>query len=116
MEAGRRRAGGGDIRRGSVKTTFLPVALAVVLTYSGLMMMVYVLASTAVQSIMPDRVRGRVTALLGATFGVFPFGTLLVGGIAQRFGAQEAVVATTVAFGLCLLAYTTAYRRMWVLR
>ena len=95
--------------------TFLPAALAVVLTYSGLMMMVYVLASTAVQAIMPDRVRGRVTALLGATFGVFPVGTLIVGGVAQRFGAQEAVVATTVAFGVCLLVYTTAYRRIWTL-
>ncbi len=98
------------------QVTFLPAALAVVLTYSGLMMMVYVLASTAVQRIMPDRLRGRVTALLGATFAVFPVGTLIVGGLAQRFGAQEAVVATTVAFGLCLLAYTTAYRRIWTLR
>ena len=70
------------------QTTFLPAALAVVLTYSGLMMMIYVLASTAVQAIMPDRLRGRVTALLGATFAVFPFGTLIVGGVAERFGAQ----------------------------
>ena len=68
------------------------------------MMMVYVLASTAVQSIMPDQLRGRVTALLGATFAVFPVGTLIVGSLAERFGAQEAVVAITVAFGLCLLA------------
>ena len=96
--------------------TFLPTALAVVLTYSGLMMMVYVLASTAVQRIMPDRLRGRVTALLGATFAVFPVGTLVVGSIAQRFGAQEAVMATTVAFGLTLLVYTTAYRRIWTLQ
>ena len=98
------------------QTTFLPAALAVVLTYSGLMMMIYVLASTAVQTIMPDRVRGRVTALLGATFGVFPFGTLIVGGVAQRFGAQEAVIVTTVAFALCLAAYTSWYRRIWTLR
>ena len=65
---------------------------------------------------MPDRVRGRVTALLGATFAVFPVGTLVVGGVAERFGAQEAVVTTTVAFGVCLLVYTTAYRRIWTLR
>ena len=96
--------------------TFMPAALLVVLTYSGLMMMVYVLASTAVQAIMPDGLRGRVTALLGATFAVFPVGTLIVGSIAQRFGAQEAVVATTVAFGLTLLVYTASYRRIWTLR
>ncbi len=95
--------------------TFLPAALAIVLTYSGLMMMVYVLGSTAVQAIMPDRLRGRVTALLGATFAVFPVGTLIVGGLAQRFGPQEAVVATTVAFGLTLLVYTASYRRIWTL-
>ena len=98
------------------QVTFLPAALAVVLTYSGLMMMVYVLASTAVQRIIPDRLRGRVTALLGVTFAVFPVGTLIVGGLAQRFGAQEAVVATTVAFGLTLLVYTASHRRIWTMR
>lgn len=96
--------------------TFLPAALAVVLTYSGLMMMVYVLASTAVQSIMPDRLRGRVTALLGATFAVFPVGTLIVGIMAQRFGAQDAVIVSALAFAVCLLAYATGYRRIWSLR
>ena len=98
------------------QVTFLPAALAVVLAYSGMMMMVYVLASTAVQRIIPDRLRGRVTALLGATFAVFPVGTLIVGGLAQRLGAQEAVVASTVAFGLTLLVYTASYRRIWTMR
>ena len=96
--------------------TFLPAALAVVLTYSGLMMMVYVLANAAVQRIVPDRLRGRVTALLGATFAVFPVGTLVVGSLAQRFGAYEAVVAITVAFGLTLLVYTASHRRIWTMR
>lgn len=96
--------------------TFLPAALAVVLTYSGLMMMVYVLANAAVQRIVPDRLRGRVTALLGATFAVFPVGTLVVGSLAQRFGAYEAVVAITLAFGLTVLAYTASHRRIWTMR
>ena len=98
------------------QVTFLPAALAVVVVYSALMMMVYVLSITAVQRIMPDRLRGRVTALLGVTFVVFPLGTLIVGSIAQRFGAQEAVLASAVAFGLCLVAYTAGYRRIWSLR
>ena len=96
--------------------SFLPAALAVVTVYSAFMMMVYVLANAAVQRIMPDRLRGRVTALLGVTFVVFPLGTLIVGSMAQRFGAQEAALASAVAFGLCLLAYTTGYRRIWSLR
>ena len=96
--------------------TFLPAALAVVLTYSGLMMMVYVLANAAVQRIVPDRLRGRVTALLGATFAVFPVGTLVVGSLAQRFGAHEAVVVITLAFGLTVLAYTASHRRIWTMR
>ena len=96
--------------------TYLPAALAVVLTYSGLMMMVYVLANAAVQRIVPDRLRGRVTALLGATFAVFPVGTLVVGSLAQRFGAYEAVVAITLAFGLTVLAYTASHRRIWTMR
>lgn len=96
--------------------TYLPAALAVVLTYSGLMMMVYVLANTAVQAIVPDRLRGRVTALLGAAFAVFPVGTLIVGALAQRYGAHEAVLVSIVAFGVCLATYTASYRRIWTMR
>ena len=96
--------------------TFLPLALTVVVIYSILMVMMYVLATAAIQSILPDQLRGRVTALLGVTFVVFPIGTLIVGGLAEEFGAQRAVVVSAVASGVTLIAYVTLYRRIWTLR
>jgi len=96
--------------------TFLPLALVVVVIYSVLMVMMYVLANAAVQSILPDHLRGRVTALLGVFFIVFPLGTLIVGSLAEEFGAQRAVVVSATALGATLIAYVTLYRRIWTLQ
>ncbi len=99
-----------------IQLTFLPAALAAVAGYSALMMLIYVLANAAVQRIVPDQLRGRVTALLGATYGVFPIGALAVGAMAQRIGAHDAALLSALAFGLALMAYTTLYRRIWSLQ
>ncbi len=96
--------------------TFLPFAIIVVVIYSILMVMMYVLANAAIQSILPDHLRGRVTALLGIFFVAFPVGTLLVGGLAEEFGAQRAVVTSAITLGVALTAYVTLYRRIWTLQ
>lgn len=96
--------------------TFLPLALIVVVAYSVLMVIMYVLANVAVQSILPDHLRGRVTALLGVFFLAFPIGTLIVGSLAEEFGAQRAVVISATALGATLIAYITLYRRIWTLQ
>lgn len=96
--------------------TFLPLALIVVVSYSILMVMMYVLSNAAIQSIVPNQLRGRVTSLLGVSYLVFPIGTLIVGGLAEEFGAQQAVVISATALAATLAIYVTVYRGIWTLR
>lgn len=67
-----------------------------VLLAAGYAMMVQMSSSnTLIQSMVPDRLRGRVMALYSATFmGMAPLGALLAGTLAQQIGAP-----LTVTFG-----------------
>jgi MFS family permease len=68
-------------------------------------MMVEMAASnTLIQSMVPDRLRGRVMAVYSMMFmGMAPVGALLAGAVAARLGAPETVAiggAACVAGGL----------------
>ena len=59
-------------------------------------------SNTLIQTMVPDHIRGRVMALYSVMFmGMAPFGALLAGAAAEKFGAP-----VTVVFGgiVCLLA------------
>lgn len=75
---------------------------ALLLVPVGCSMMVQMAASnTLIQSMVPDRLRGRVMSIYSMMFmGMAPFGALMAGAIAHRFDAPA-----TVAFGggACLL-------------
>jgi MFS family permease len=70
---------------------------------SGFAMMVQMAASnTLIQSMVPDRLRGRVMAVYSMMFmGMAPFGALLAGALAEPIGAPR-----TVALGgaICIVA------------
>jgi len=56
--------------------------------------------NTALQLRTPDRLRGRVMALFSVLFvGLFPFGNLLAGSLAEWFGPRPVIVL----FGCCCL-------------
>ena len=58
-------------------------------------------SNTYVQAVVPDALRGRVMAVYSMMFmGMAPFGALLAGGLAERFGAP----LTVGAGGLTCLA------------
>ena len=82
------------------KSFWLSIAL---LVPTGFCMMIETAASnTLIQSIVPDPLRGRVMAVYAMMFlGMAPFGSLLAGVLAHRFGAP-----VTVASGgaVCILA------------
>lgn len=67
-------------------------------------------SNTLIQSLVPDSLRGRVMAVYSMTFmGMAPFGSLLAGALAHRFGAPATValggvvcMAGAVVFGLHL--------------
>jgi MFS family permease len=78
-------------------------------------MMVEMAASnTLIQSMVPDRLRGRVMAVYSMMFmGMAPLGALMAGALAQPLGAP-----TTVAIGgvACILGGLTFGLRLPVLR
>ena len=90
----------------------LPIAFIVAMGYSTVLMMVYVIHSGAIQEVIPDQVRGRVTTLLSAGFITFPVGTLLVGSLAQEFGARTAVVVAACAMLAVVMVFVACYRRV----
>lgn len=78
----------------------LPVGFAMMIQMSS--------SNTLIQSMVPDRLRGRVMAVYSMMFmGMAPFGALLAGLLAERFGAP----ATIALGGTCSIAGALAFRR-----
>jgi MFS family permease len=74
-----------------------------ILVLAGFSMMVQVACTnTLIQSIVPDRLRGRVMSIYSMMFmGMAPFGSLLAGWAAARFGSPATVAA---GGALCMVA------------
>jgi MFS family permease len=96
---------------------------AVLLVPAGFCMMIQMASSnTLIQSMVPDRLRGRVMSVYAMTFmGMAPLGALLAGSLAHKLGAPltvgiGGVVAIVAAglFGLKLPALRPAAREMIV--
>jgi len=80
-------------------------------------MMIQMAASnTVLQTIVDEDKRGRVMSFYAMAFvGMMPFGSLLAGALAQRFGAPLALLiggATCIAAALTFLARLPALRRL----
>ena len=62
-------------------------------------------ANTLTQSLAPEHLRGRaVSAHMFAMSGLQPFGAMLGGAVAQRFGVPNALAAGAIVFWLCTLS------------
>jgi MFS family permease len=78
----------------------VPVGFAMMLQMSS--------SNTLIQSMVPDRLRGRVMAVYSMMFmGMAPFGALLAGALAERVGAP----ATIAAGGVLSMGGALAFRR-----
>jgi MFS family permease len=78
----------------------LPVGFAMMIQMSS--------SNTLIQSMVPDRLRGRVMAVYSMMFmGMAPFGALLAGVLAERFGAP----ATIALGGALSIAGALVFRR-----
>jgi MFS family permease len=96
---------------------------AVLLAPAGFCMMIQMASSnTLIQSMVPDRLRGRVMAVYSMTFmGMAPFGALLAGSLAHKLGAPLTVglggavaIVSAGVFALKLPALRPAAREMIV--
>jgi len=96
---------------------------AVLLVPAGFCVMIQMASSnTLIQSMVPDRLRGRVMAVYAMTFmGMAPMGALLAGSLAHKLGAPMTVglggvvaIAGAAVFGSKLPAIRPAAREMIV--
>jgi len=85
-----------------------------ILVLAGFSMMVQVAATnTLIQSMVPDRLRGRVMSIYSMVFmGMAPFGSLLAGWEAARFGPPAAVAAGGAFCILGAVAFTVILPRV----
>jgi len=88
-------------------------AAAVVLVAAGFTMIVFMASSnTTVQVTVPDALRGRLMGLYAFVFvGMTPFGALLVGSIAEKWGVPAACFVGGGTGAALVLALTLAWRR-----
>lgn len=86
------------------RTLWLSVALLVPVGFFMINQMAS--SNTLIQSLVPDRYRGRVMALYTMMFmGMAPFGALVSGAAAERWGAPVAVAAGGLAAVMAALAF-----------
>jgi MFS family permease len=90
------------------RTLWLSIGL---LVPAGFAMIVQMASSnTLVQSMVPDKLRGRVMSVYSMMFlGMAPFGALLAGALAERFGAPTVVAA---GGAVCIVAAALFGRRL----
>lgn len=83
---------------------YLALSLLLMLVVGFGMMQGLAASNTVIQTLVPEDKRGRVMSFYTMAFvGMAPFGSLLAGGLAHRFGATHAVMITGTC---CLLGGT----------
>ena len=101
--------GGGLILFGLSRS--LPLSLVLMLMVGFGMMQGLAASNTVIQTLVPEDKRGRVMSYYTMAFvGMAPFGSLLAGGLAHRFGAPHTVVITGTACVLGGIWFSTQLR------
>ena len=95
-------------------TLFL--AFPIIMLYGATMVMTWTVAGALIQSIVPDALRGRIAALSVMTHAFFPIGTLLVGGLAQLFGAPMAALISGASVLAVVIGIPFVFRGVWSYR
>ena len=94
----------------------LLLAFPIIMLYGATMVMTWTVASALIQSIVPDALRGRIAALSMMTHAFFPLGTLLVGGLAQLFGAPIASLISGASVLVVVIGIPFVFRGVWSYR
>ena len=92
---------------------FFHTAYLNLMIISAAMMTFLSVSNAVIQSTVSDEYRGRVAGLYILTWGLFPFGSLGAGYLAERLGAPH---ATQIAAGIMVLLFSLAVWRIKVLR
>ena len=76
----------------------------------------YSTAQATIQSILPDKIRGRVSGIYIMTFGLMPVGSLAAGLIAESMGAPTATFLSAIAVAVLTIIMATGFRELWRLK
>jgi MFS family permease len=99
------------------RTLILPLSLLAIAGVGASLIMVYNLCNSLVQTIVEDRLRGRVMAFYNLVFmGTLPIGNLVVGQVAQHVGAAVTVMACAAFTAACAVAIWIAAPRVRALQ
>ncbi len=86
---------------------WMPLSLLVILGMGFALILTMNLCNASVQTLVPDKLRGRVMGVYSFTFfGFMPVGSLLMGGLAQSLGEPEAIlICSIVTFAVAALIF-----------
>jgi MFS family permease len=96
-------------------STWVPLSCVALAILGGSQVAYYATTNTLIQILVAPRLRGRVLSLYILTsLGVIPFGNLVAGAIAERFGAALALVgggtATLIILAMVAVAFPALRR------
>ena len=91
----------------------MALALPALVLHNAGFVTLMIVANAGVQTLVPDEIRGRITALWLMTWGLVPFGSLLAGGLAEILGAPMTTMVAAVAITGLLAATAVRFRSIW---
>ncbi|MDO8750354.1 MAG: MFS transporter [Dehalococcoidia bacterium] len=94
------------------RTTWLPVAAAVLAIQGGFQMVYNSTNNTVLQIITPDEYRGRVMSIYMLDHGLMPLGSFMAGALAEIFGAPMAILAAGAITTALVLLLATQFRQL----
>jgi predicted MFS family arabinose efflux permease len=95
---------------GAASTVPLAAPLLLIMGYCGILFMAG--SNSTLQLTVPDELRGRVMSLHTLVFaGVTPFGSLLVGAVAEAFGVRTSLVVSSAAGAAAVLTLLVWWNR-----
>jgi MFS family permease len=91
-------------------STAYELSLVLMVGVGGTMVGYMSLSNTTIQSMVPDELRGRIMSIyILSFFGTAPIGGLVMGSLAQAFGAQAAVfTGAAVCVACAIVVWATA--------
>lgn len=92
------------------------IAVPILVVLAAFQMVFFTMRIATVQSLVPDRLRGRVTATSGMIVGLYPVGALVAGALAQIMGAPNATLVAVGVMVLALAAFVLKFRGFLALR
>lgn len=85
----------------------IPASLIIIFALGSALILAMNIANSLVQTLVPDKLRGRVMGVYTLTFfGLLPVGSLLMGMLAEHFGEAEAIlICSVVTLIIALMIY-----------